>query len=134
MYVHVISCTRKPLCVHAHHRARNFLSRVQKHFKSLSLSTETINAFYFVIKYAFLSLITRRPKVFCEKQVLKTFAKFRKTSVPEPLFDKIADLQSPTLLKKRLQLLRHRCFPVNFVRVLSIPFSQNSSGRLLQFL
>ena len=33
-----------------------------------------------------------------------------------------------TLLKERLC---HRCFPVNFVEFLRIPFSQNRSGRLL---
>ena len=32
------------------------------------------------------------------------------------------------LLKKRLW---HRCFPVNFVKFLRTPFSQNTSGRLL---
>ena len=35
---------------------------------------------------------------------------------------------SATLLKKRLW---HRCFPVNFVKLLRTPFLQNTSGRLL---
>ena len=40
-------------------------------------------------------------------------------------------LQRPaTLLKK---ILRHRCFPVNFVKFLRTTFSQNTSGRLLLF-
>ena len=37
----------------------------------------------------------------------------------ESLFYKVADLRPATLLKKRLQ---HRCFPVNFARVLGAPF------------
>ena len=39
-------------------------------------------------------------------------------------------LRPATLLKKRL---RHRCFPVNFVKFLGIPFLQNISGRLLLY-
>ena len=37
-------------------------------------------------------------------------------------------IRPATLLKKRLW---HRCFPVNVVRFLRTPFSQNTSGRLL---
>ena len=37
----------------------------------------------------------------------------------ESLFNKVADLRSATLLKKRLW---HRCFPVNFVKFLKTPF------------
>ena len=39
-------------------------------------------------------------------------------------------LRPATLLKKRI---RHRCFPVNFVKFLGIPFLQNISGRLLLY-
>ena len=43
-------------------------------------------------------------------------------------FNKVAGLRPATLLKKRL---RHRCFPVNFVKFLRTSFLQNTSGRLL---
>ena len=39
--------------------------------------------------------------------------------MPESLFNKVADLRPATLLKKRL---RHRCFPVNFVKLLRTTF------------
>ena len=45
----------------------------------------------------------RRPEVFCEKDVLRNFAKFRPA----------------TLLKKRLW---HRCLPGNVAKFLRIPF------------
>ena len=37
-------------------------------------------------------------------------------------------LKHATLLKKRLQ---HKCFPVNYAKFLTTPFSQNTSRRLL---
>ena len=43
-------------------------------------------------------------------------------------FNKVAGLRPATLLKKRLW---HRCFPVNFTKVLRIPFLHNISARLL---
>ena len=52
-------------------------------------------------------------KVFCQKGVLKYFAKFLKKYLCQSLFfNKVADWKPETLSKKRLQ---HRCFPVNFV-------------------
>ena len=43
-------------------------------------------------------------------------------------FSKFIDLRPATLLlKKRLW---HRCFPVNFAKLLERPFSQSTSGRL----
>ena len=59
-----------------------------------------------------------RPEVFCEKVVLKIFAKFTGKHLCHSLF-------SATLLKKRH---RQRCFPVNFVEFLRAPFLQNTSG------
>ena len=44
------------------------------------------------------------------------------------IFNKVAGLSPATLLKKRLW---NRCFPVNFVKFLRTPFSQNTSVRLL---
>ena len=38
--------------------------------------------------------------------------------------------QPATLLKKKFW---HRCFPVNFAKLLRTPFLQNTSGRLLLF-
>ena len=47
-------------------------------------------------------------KVFCKKEVPRNFTKFTRN-----------DLRPATLLKKRLW---HSCFPVSFVKFLSIPF------------
>ena len=53
--------------------------------------------------------------MFCKKGVLRNFIKF--TGKYLCLF--IAGLRPSTLLKKRLW---HRCFPVNFVKILRTPF------------
>ena len=50
---------------------------------------------------------------------LKFYKLYRKIPVPKSLFKEIADLRSATLLKKSLQ---HKCFPVNFGKVLIISF------------
>ena len=50
-----------------------------------------------------------RPEVFCEKIVLKNFAKFTGKHLYQNLF----------FIKKRLW---YRCFPVNFAKFLRIPF------------
>ena len=61
-----------------------------------------------------------RPDVFCEKDVLRNFAKFTgKHLCQSPFFNKVAALRRATLLKKRLW---HRCFPVNFAKFLRTPF------------
>ena len=68
------------------------------------------------------------PEEFCEKGVLRNFAKFRGKQLWQSLFfNKVAGLRPATLLKKRLW---QRCFPVNFVKFLRTPFLQNTSGRL----
>ena len=68
-------------------------------------------------------------EVLCEKSALRNFAKFaEKKPVPEPFLKKSFRQRLATLLQKRLW---HRCFPVNFVKFLRIPFSQNTSERLL---
>ena len=55
-----------------------------------------------------------RPEVFCEKDVLRNFAKFTGKHLCQSLFfNKIAGLRPATLLKNRLW---HRCFPVNFAK------------------
>ena len=63
--------------------------------------------------------------------VLKSFTKFTRKHLYQSLFfNNIADIRPATLLKKKL---RHRCFPVNFVKLLWSPFLQNTCGRLLLF-
>ena len=67
-------------------------------------------------------------KVFCKKGVLKNFAKFTGKQLCQILsFKKVAGLRPATLLKETLAQM----FSVNFVKLLKIPFLQNSSGRLL---
>ena len=62
---------------------------------------------------------------------LRNFTKFTKQYLRQSLFfNKVADLGSVTLLKKKLW---HRCFPVNFAKFLRKPFLQNTSGRLCLF-
>ena len=64
-----------------------------------------------------------------KKGVLRNFTKFKGKQLCQSLFfKKVVGLRHATLVKKRLW---HRCFPVNFVKFLRIPFLQNTSGRLL---
>ena len=64
-----------------------------------------------------------------KKGVPRNFTKFTgKYRCQSLFFNKIADLRLATVLEKSLW---HRCFPVNFVKFLGEPFSQNNSGRLL---
>ena len=59
-------------------------------------------------------------EVFCEKSVLKRFAKFIGKHFCQSLFfNKVAGLRPATLLKKRLW---YRYFPVNFAKFLRISF------------
>ena len=63
------------------------------------------------------------------KGVLRNFAKFRGKHLRQSLIgNKVAGLMPATLLKK---ILWHRCFPVNFSKLLRTPFEQNTSRRLL---
>ena len=69
------------------------------------------------------------PKVFKTKGVLNIFAKFAGKHRPQSLFfNKVAGLRPATLLKKRLW---HRCFPVNFAKLLRTPILKNICERLL---
>ena len=55
-----------------------------------------------------------------QKGVLRNFAKFTEKYLCQSLlFNKVAGLRLPTLLKKRVW---HSCFPVNFVKVLRTAF------------
>ena len=61
-----------------------------------------------------------------KKDVLKYFGKFTGKHLCQiPFFNKAAGLRLPTLLKKRL---KHRCFPVNFVKFLRAPFYRTRPG------
>ena len=64
-----------------------------------------------------------------KKGVLRNFTKFTGKHLCQSLFfDKVAGLRPATLLKKRLW---HRCFAVNFAKILRTPFLQNTSAQLL---
>ena len=61
-----------------------------------------------------------------KKDVLKYFGKFTgKHLCQSPFFNKAVGHRLPTLLKKRL---KHRCFPVNFVKFLRAPFYRTPPG------
>ena len=61
-----------------------------------------------------------RSEVFCKKGVLTNFTKFTGKQLWQRLFfKKVAGLNACNFNKKNLC---HRCFPVNFVRFLRIPF------------
>ena len=60
------------------------------------------------------------------KGVLKNFAKFNRKYLRQCFsFNKVAGLKTTTLL---IKWLWHRCFPVNFAKLLRTSFLQNTSG------
>ena len=66
------------------------------------------------------------PEVFCEKGVLRNFAKFAKKHLRQGLFfNKVAGLRPATLIKRRLW---HDCFPVIVAKFLRIRFFIEHSG------
>ena len=68
------------------------------------------------------------PEVFCQKSVLRNFAKSTGKHLCQSLFfNKDPGLRPATLLKMRLW---YRYFPVNFATFLRTSFLQNTSGRL----
>ena len=66
------------------------------------------------------------PELFCKKGVLGSFTKFTGKHLSQSVFFK--SLRPGTLLKKRLW---HRCFPVNFVKVLITLFWTTASGVMM---
>ena len=61
-----------------------------------------------------------RPDVFCKTSVLKNLSKFIAKNLRQSFFfNKVADLRSASLLKKRFW---YRCLPVNFAKFLRTPF------------
>ena len=70
-----------------------------------------------------------RTEVFCKKGVIRNFAKFTgKHRCQSLCFNKVAVLRPATLLKWRLW---RWCFPVNLVKFLRAPFSQNTPRQVL---
>ena len=66
------------------------------------------------------------PDVFCKKICSEKFRKFHgKPSILRSLFNKVADLQTWTFIKKRLQ---HRCFLVNIVKFLRTSIRSTSAN------
>ena len=53
------------------------------------------------------------PEVFCKKVFLEISQNSQENTCARAFFNKVAGLRPPALLKKKL---RHRCFPVNFVK------------------
>ena len=75
----------------------------QKHHKSVCCCPAQKGIFCLFILEIFMSLQKEPPQVFYKKGVLKNFAKFTGKNLCESLFfDKVAGLESETLLKKRL--------------------------------
>ena len=75
----------------------------------LKLATE----FSFKSNVRFLNR-SSRPQMFCKKGALKNFEEFTGKHLGQSLFfNKVADLRTATLLKRRLW---YRCFPVNFAK------------------
>ena len=69
---------------------------------------------------AFMKARSSPLEVFCKKDFLRNFAKFKGKHLCQSLFfNKVAELRPATLLEKRFW---HRCFPVNFVRFLRTAF------------
>ena len=70
-----------------------------------------------------------RSQLFFKISVPKTLSKFTGKHLCRSLFsDKVSDWRPATLLKR---VSVTGCFPVNFAKVLTSPFLQNTSGSLL---
>ena len=71
--------------------------------------------------------------MFCKKDAVKNSSKLTgKQSVSETLFNKVAGVQSATLSETRFQ---HRCFPMNFEKILgTLIFNTNYERLLLLFV
>ena len=79
-----------------------------------------------LFKVFLLKFQKQPPEVFYKKSVLRNLTKFTGKHLCQSIFfNKIAGLRPVTLLKKRLW---HRCFSVNFAKLLRTPFLQSTSG------
>ena len=75
------------------------------------------------------SIQKQPPEVFCKKGVLVNFVKFTGKHLRLSLFfNNVAGLRPATLLKKTLW---HRCFPMNFAKLLRTPFIEQLRWLLL---
>ena len=73
---------------------------------------------------------SRHQRCSMKKGVLRNFTKFTGKHLCHSLiFSKVACIRPATFLPG--QRLWRKCFPVNFVKFLEIPFLQNTTGRLL---
>ena len=91
------------------------------HFKETPSVTAEFPAgnFTFVISYF----------VFCKKDIPTNFTKLTGKHLCQSLFFNTSwRLRAPALLKKRLW---HICFPLNFKKILGLPFLHNTSKELL---
>ena len=71
------------------------------------------------------------PEVFCEKGVLKNFAKFTGKYLSQSLFfNKVAGLKSAKQSNFIEITLWHGSSPVNLLHIFRTPFSKNTSGGL----
>ena len=110
-------------CYQSTNQAEKILSR--KMYVTLFLKMQKV-LFGAVTEWSCISI---RTKKFCKKGVTRSFAKFARQHLWQSLFfDKIRCCRSATSLKTRLQ---HRCFPVNFVKFVKIPFLQIATERML---
>ena len=87
-----------------------------------------------ILKWLLINMILdfvrcSRTEVFCIKCAVNNFVKLMEKHLCQSLFfNKFTGLEPATLLKKTLW---HRCFPMNFGKVLRRSFLQNTSERLL---
>ena len=82
----------------------------------------------FILYMTYFSCWSSRPKMFCKKGVLEDLAKFTGKHLCQSLFFNKVSVLRPA------GVFFYRCFPVNFVKFLRTPFSQNTFGRLLLFI
>ena len=110
------------------------LCQYDTHFFNILTCTKHMVFTYFLQMLVFIWTLSSviRPshqRCSCEKKVfLKISQNSKKNTCASLLFNKVANLRTATLLKRRLW---QKCFPVNFAKFFSIPFLQNTSVRLL---
>ena len=104
-------------CLSNLHFIQNFISKIL--IQELNLATYWISS------------RSSRPEVFCQKGVLQNFSKFTGKYLCQTLFfNKVTGLRPATVLKKRLW---HRCFPLNFEKILrTLFFVEHLRRRLLK--
>ena len=95
----------------------NFLENI---LKSKSLPTLLRIFGSIILTISFKIFRSSHPEVFCKKRVAKSFSKFTEKHLCWSFFfNKVTCFKTATLLKERLQ---HKCFPVNFAKLLTVVF------------